>query len=87
MRTTLDLPDDLMRSIKVQAAQRDATLTETIATLLRSALAEGDGPSTARRVQFPLVRGARQATADELSPERVFEIDSAYDVAATDEEP
>lgn len=83
MRTTLDLPDDLMRSIKVRAAQEDATLTETITTLLRASLSAASRP-TATRVQFPLVLGQRRATPNELSAEQVSELDASHEAAATD---
>ncbi len=81
MRTTLDLPDELMRSIKVRAAQRDATLTDTITALLRSALSAPDG-APAAKVRFPLVLGARKAAPGELSAERVAELDAAADLPA-----
>ncbi|MFT4165549.1 MAG: hypothetical protein QM650_09940 [Microlunatus sp.] len=83
MRTTLDLPDELMRTIKVRAAQEDATLTETITTLLRASLAQ-TRQSGARRVQFPLVLGAHRATPEELSADQVAELDAAHDLAATE---
>lgn len=72
-----------MRSIKVRAAQQDATLTETITTLLRSSLSEASRP-TMTRAQFPLVLGSRQATPDELSADRVAKLDASHEVAATD---
>lgn len=38
MRTTLDLPDELVTEIKILAAQERSTLKELIGELLRSAL-------------------------------------------------
>ena len=38
MKTTLDLPDGLMRRIKVRAAQSDQRLKDTVAQLLESGL-------------------------------------------------
>lgn len=71
MRTTLELPDDLMRSVKVRAAQTDRTMTEVVAELLRAGLATvEDGPGAAR-VRLPLVRNSRTAAEEELSPDRV----------------
>ncbi len=82
MRTTLELPDDLMRSIKVRAAQTDRTLTEVIAELLRSGLSAAEaGVSGGQRVQLPLVRSSRTASPDELSPERIAAILQAADIA------
>lgn len=75
MRTTLDLPDDLLRAVKVRAAQTDRSITEVLGELLSAGLAsvESGRPPTSR-VQLPLVRNSRAAAPDELSPERVAAI-------------
>jgi len=39
MKTTLDLPDDLMRAAKVRAAQENVKLKDLVADALREALA------------------------------------------------
>ena len=77
MKTTLDLPDDLMRAIKVQAAEENRRLKDLIAELLRRSLGcSPRGPRGARkRVRLPLVRcahGARPET--EMTPERTARI-------------
>lgn len=82
MRTTLELPDDLMRSLKVRAAQTDRTLTDVIAELLRTGLTAGETGPNAGRVQLPLVRTDRHASTEELGPERVAEILSESDVSS-----
>lgn len=38
MRTTLDLPDELMREVKIRAAQRDLKLKELFEELIRAGL-------------------------------------------------
>jgi hypothetical protein len=38
MKTTLELPDDLMRRVKVFSAQSDQKLKDTVAQLLESGL-------------------------------------------------
>lgn len=81
MRTTLDLPDDLMRSVKVRAAQSDRTLTDVITGLLRAGLdAAGQSGSTSR-VRLPLVRNSRTAMLGDLSPERLAGILESAEVA------
>jgi plasmid stability protein len=40
MRTTINLPDDLLRSLKRRAAERGTTVTALIEDSLRAALAE-----------------------------------------------
>ena len=39
MKTTLDLPDDLMRAVKIRAAEQNLKLREVVADALRAALA------------------------------------------------
>lgn len=74
MRTTLDLPDDLMRAVKIRAAQEDSKLKDLIENLLRRALALGRAPSTSTstRPRLPLVECRHAARpGEEMTPERV----------------
>jgi plasmid stability protein len=74
MRTTLDLPDDLMRDIKVRAARENRKLKDAIADLLRRGLSRKamDAPAPRHRVTLPLVRCAHEARpGEEMTPERV----------------
>jgi hypothetical protein len=43
MRTTIRLPDDLLREVKSYAAESDRTLTSVIEDALRAALSRRDG--------------------------------------------
>ena len=77
MKTTLDLPDELMRAVKVRAAEDNLKLREVVSTLLSRGLAAtlAEKPMVRNRVQFPLVKCAHPAKpGDELTPERVAEI-------------
>ncbi|MQA00410.1 MAG: antitoxin [Dehalococcoidia bacterium] len=77
MKTTLDLPDDLMRSIKMRAAREDRKLKDLVAELLRRGMSQGTdrGDTARRRVQLPLVQCAHPADPDaEMTPERVAEV-------------
>ncbi len=76
MKTTLDLPDDLMRAIKLRAVKANMKLKDAIADLLRKGLSRAAvKPSTRKRVKLPLVRCAHAARPDEeMTPERVAEI-------------
>jgi len=74
MKTTLDLPDELMRAVKMRAVESDRRLKDVIADLLRGGLShEVDGVrAESRRVELPLVRCAHPAEPDrEMTPERV----------------
>jgi plasmid stability protein len=77
VKTTLDLPDELMRAIKVRAAREDRKLKDLIAELLRQGLTTETRPAgpAARRVKLPLVRCAHPAKPDdEMTPDRVSEV-------------
>jgi plasmid stability protein len=75
MKTTLDLPDELMRAIKVRAAQQGRKIKDVVSELLRRGLSQaesGETTSPARRVTLPLVHCEHPARPDhEMTPERV----------------
>lgn len=73
----MELPDDLLRRVKVKAAQENRRLKDVVADLLRAGLAavELRPEMPAARVQLPLVHTAHAAgPATELTPARVAEI-------------
>jgi plasmid stability protein len=75
MKTTLDLPDALMREVKIRAVTENRKLKDAIADLLRRGLSERSRPRIRHRVAFPLVRCAHKARPDEeMTPERVASI-------------
>lgn len=63
MKTTVDLPDDLARAVKVRAVEENRRLKDTIADLLRRGLAKEERrPVTVRRrLKLPLVECAHEA--------------------------
>ncbi len=77
MKTTLDLPDDLMRDIKIRAVKENRKLKDAIADLLRRGISHKTvKPSTVRhRVELPLVQCAHEARpGEEMNPERVAKL-------------
>ena len=77
MKTTLDLPDDLMREIKVRAAREDRKLKDLVADLLRRGLRdEGEKPDRIRhRVKLPLIHSPHRVKPGEgLTPDQVAQI-------------
>ena len=76
MRTTLDLPDELMRAIKIRAVEENRKLKDAIADLLRRGLSQSSEPPVVRpRVTLPLVLCAHEARpGEEMTPERVAEL-------------
>ena len=77
MKTTLDLPDDLVRAVKIRAAEENLKLKDLMADLLRRGLVQKRGtPATARRrLKLPLIECAHEARpGEEMTPERVAEV-------------
>jgi hypothetical protein len=54
MRTTLDLPDDLMKRAKIAAVERGSTLRDLVAEALRRLLAEQSAPGRKRMTEAPI---------------------------------
>jgi plasmid stability protein len=77
MKTTLELPDDLMRTIKIRAVNEDRKLKDVVAELLRRGLAEEEArPSKIRhRMRFPLIEGTKPAKpGEDITHGRITEI-------------
>lgn len=74
MKTTLELPDELMRAVKIRAVRENRKLKDAVADLLRRGLSQRTGATGTqrRRVKLPLVRCAHGARPEEeMTPERV----------------
>lgn len=85
MKATLEIPDELMRAVKIRAVKENRKLKDTVADLLRRGLSRE--PSARRlprrRVELPLVRCARRARPDrEIGPERAADILLAEEAGA-----
>lgn len=73
MKTTVDLPDELLRELKVRAASTDRSLKDLMAELLQRGLDVVDGApdEVDARVSLPLVVCAHPAAAgQEATPDR-----------------
>ena len=76
MKTTLDLPDDLMRAIKIRAAEEGRKMKDIVAEFLRRGLSESSpGPEKPApfRVKLPLVEAGE--TSFDLDAERIHELE------------
>ena len=76
MKTTLDLPDDLVREVKIRAARENRKLKDLVADLLRRGLEQPESPEPVRhRVRFPLIEGTHPAPpGEEATPERIAQV-------------
>jgi hypothetical protein len=73
MKTTLDLPDDVVRAVKMRAVEENRKLKDIIADLLRRGLAQEPRlqEEIRSRVRLPLVECAHEARpGEEVTPER-----------------
>lgn len=73
MRTTLDLPDDILRRAKIEAVERGSTLRQLVVDALRREIATFERPR--RRLTRAPVKLASDAPLRKLSPEVVKRID------------
>ncbi len=74
MRTTLNLPDDLYRDLKVRAAQEGVTVTSTVEAALRSYLATAKvARAKVRLPALPETGGPRDGV-DLADPDTVFDL-------------
>ena len=65
MRTTLDLPDDLLRRAKIAAVERGTTLRELVGVALERELAAAHSKAPERtRMRFPVFSSRAPATLD-----------------------
>jgi metal-responsive CopG/Arc/MetJ family transcriptional regulator len=54
MRTTVDLPSDLMKRVKIAAVKRGSTLRDLIAEALRQSLADQAAPERKKMIEAPI---------------------------------
>lgn len=75
MRTTLDLPDDLLKRAKIVAVERGATLRELVADALRREL-EVSLPPRRRRLTKPPIHLNADSPLRSMSTEQIKEIEA-----------
>jgi plasmid stability protein len=67
MKTTLELPDDLLRRVKLRAVHRGRKLKDEIAQLLEAGMAQAPEAETPARPPRPVrLRGRRPLTARDI---------------------
>ena len=74
MRTTLDLPDDILRRAKIEAVERGSTLRQLVIDALQREVG-GAGRPRKRLTRAP-VRLAADAPLRKLTPEAVKRLDT-----------
>ncbi len=78
MKTTIDLPSELVRAIKLRALNENRRLKEVVTDLLRSGLKHGgatDSVPQKGRMEFPLFATTRSAPASRMSAEALIALE------------
>jgi plasmid stability protein len=79
----MDLPDELLRAVKIRAVNEGRRFKDVMADVVRRGLADDAPPAVRTKVRLPLVRGAHPARSeDEMTTDRVAEVVERDDVAA-----
>lgn len=79
MRTTVDLPDELFRAAKAEAAARGESLKNFLARAITHELGTAPAPSKGRRVKLPLIKGTsgRKVNITNQDIEEIFAAEDA----------
>lgn len=89
MKTTLELPDALVKQVKLRAIRDGRKLKDAVAELLRLGLAAKEVQPKHRRPKvvidketgLPVIVGGHKASPEEeITPDRLFEITHAQDI-------
>lgn len=74
MRTTLDLPDDIVRRAKIEAVERGSTLRQLVIDALQREMAGAERPR--KRLSRPPIKLAADAPLRRLTPDAVKRLDA-----------
>jgi hypothetical protein len=74
MRTTLDLPDEILRRAKIEAVERGSTLRQLVIDALQREMAGAERPR--KRLTKPPINLAADAPLRRVSPEAVKRLDA-----------
>ena len=81
MRTSIDLPDEVLRQAKIAAVQRGSSLRQLVIDALRR---EMEAPSSRRRQRLtsPPVKLAADSPLRGLSPDEIKRLDAEAEIEA-----
>ena len=74
MRTTLDIPDEVLASAKRRAIEDKSTLTEIVEKALRVYVSPGRGRRRRVMKKWVVVKGSRLPHVDVSDRDRLFEV-------------
>ena len=73
MRTTIDIPDEIYRAIKVKAAQEGATVREIVLRGLERALELVEVQARRKKFEIPVISSSRPGTL-QLTNEQIDDL-------------
>lgn len=82
MRSTFDLPDDLVKQAKLTAIKRGVPLRDLVAEGLRKVLARPDSPRA--RTKLPNIRIAEDAPVRYLTPAGIKKLEAEQEAEHLD---
>lgn len=87
MKTTLDLPEDLVRRMKMRAVREGRKLKDVASEVVRRGLAAPSNgeAATGTRVQLPLIECDSPAPGTELDPEQIADVLTSQEADWSDE--
>lgn len=82
MRTTIDIPEELLRRVRATAAMRGVKLKDFVANILEQGLSEGpaDGAAQGQRRPIPVAVGSANRTIPALTNAELEELFLRQDV-------
>jgi hypothetical protein len=70
MRTTIDIPDELLKDAKRRALEEDTTLRQLVIEGLKL---RSCAPKSRQKIKFPIIRSKNPGTLD-LTNEQIYDI-------------
>lgn len=77
MKTTIEIPDEVMRMIKIKAVKEGYKIKDLVTLLLKNALASSEKTATPPQkgnLAFPLVQCRPNAPITKMSAEEVYKL-------------
>jgi hypothetical protein len=73
MRTTIDIPDDTYKAVKMMAIEEDLTVRQMVLNGLELVMAQRRSSAPRKKLQLPLIRSSRPGTL-EITNEQIDEL-------------
>ena len=73
MRTTIDIPDETYKRVKIFAAEKNSSVRQLVLDGLDLLMLQRNSQPPASRLKLPLVRSARTDTL-EIDNEKIYDI-------------